>query len=287
MSRTLLARPDVSLLCHDDGAGSSVVVLLHGLAGSAGELAPTAASLVGRHRVIAFDQRGHGHSTRRPADVSREAYVADVIAVLDALVGADAAEVTLVGQSMGAHTALLTAAWHPDRVQRLVLLEGGVGGDADSDYPHRLGQWFASWPVPFPDERAAVDFLGSTKTAKAWARDLERRPDGLWPRFDADIMTAAIGAVAARARWAEWGRIRAGTTLVRGSLGSVPDDQVARMLEMRPEVDHIVIPDAGHDVHLDRPAVWFATLAGVWGTPTQGIYGRHHVTHTPDEEEQR
>src|SRR3954447_3580826 len=43
----------------------SPVVLLHGLAGSAREMAIT---LPG-HRVIAPDQRGHGHSIRRPAEV--------------------------------------------------------------------------------------------------------------------------------------------------------------------------------------------------------------------------
>ncbi|GIF69916.1 hypothetical protein Ais01nite_79510 [Asanoa ishikariensis] len=250
----------VTLSCRHGGVGDGLVVLLHGLAGSAGELAPTAQALVADHRVIAFDQRGHGDSTRRPSDVSREAYVADVLAVLDALGGADVAHVTLVGQSMGAHTALLTAAWHPDRVKRLVLLEGGVGGGADRDYPQRLGTWFASWPVPFPDAETAVTFLGGTAIAAAWARDLEKRPDGLWPRFDADIMAKAIGAVAARARWLEWARITARTTLVRGSRGTVPDNEVDRMLAMRPDVDHVVIPDAGHDAHLDEPAAWLATL---------------------------
>src|SRR5699024_2124897 len=44
-----------------------------------------------------------------PADISREAFVADVVAVLDEL---DCREpVMLVGQSIGAHTAFLTAAW--------------------------------------------------------------------------------------------------------------------------------------------------------------------------------
>jgi pimeloyl-ACP methyl ester carboxylesterase len=94
--------------------------------------------------------------------------------------------VTLVGQSMGAHTAMLVAAWHSDVVRRLVLVEGGVGSGAD--YQARLGDWFASWPVPFPDVDSAATFLGRTPVAWSWARDMEQRSDGLWPRFDADVM---------------------------------------------------------------------------------------------------
>lgn len=68
-----------------------------------------------------MDQRGHGQSTRNPRDLSREAF-ADVAAVLDA---ADVSTpVTLVGQSMGAHTALVVADRHPEVVSHLILAEG-------------------------------------------------------------------------------------------------------------------------------------------------------------------
>lgn len=225
------------------------MVLLHGLAGSAREMA---VALPG-HRVIAPDQRGHGHSVRRPAEVSRAAYVADVVRVVEELAGGG--PVALVGQSMGAHTAMLTAAWHPELVSRLVMLEGGVGGSAD-DYPTRLGKWFASWPLPFPSPAAAVEFLGATSLARAWAADLEQRADGYRPRFDADIMEAAIRAVAETAQWTSWQRVRAPTLLVRGADSRMPDEEIARMNELRPDADLVTIPDSGHDAHLDQPEVW-------------------------------
>jgi pimeloyl-ACP methyl ester carboxylesterase len=256
MERIEVHRSGVTLSCLHGGTGGHVVVLMHGLAGSAQELLPTATSLVPEHRVIAVDQRGHGHSTRHPHDVSRRAYVEDIVAVVDVL--ANGGPVTLVGQSMGAHTALLVAAWHPDLVRRLVLLEGGVGGG--DDYPDRLGSWFASWPVPFPDVDSAVTFLGSTPTAWSWARDMEQRADGLWPRFDANVMRAAITAVAEEARWAEWQNVKAPTLLVRGQHGTIPADEVQRMLTMRPDVEHVVVPGAGHDVHLDQPDAWMSIL---------------------------
>ena len=152
---------------------------------------------------------------------------------------------------MGAHTALLLAAWHPRLVQRLVLLEGGVGGGEDSS--QQLRDWFASWPVPFPSRQAAVEHLKGTATAVAWAQDLEEREDGFWPRFDADVMQAAIAAVAETARWAEWQQVQAPTLLVQAEHSYLDAAEVERMLELRPGTGHVVVPDAGHDVHLDQP----------------------------------
>jgi pimeloyl-ACP methyl ester carboxylesterase len=97
---------------------------------------------------------------------------------------------------MGGHTAMLAAAWQPGLVRRLVLLGAGVGGYGAEDYPAKLGVWFASWPVPFPDVQTAAAFLGSTPIARSSAGDLEERVDGLWPRFEPDVMRAAIAAVA-------------------------------------------------------------------------------------------
>lgn len=175
MQRLRMRRGDADLSYLDSGGAGPVVVLLHGLAGSAQELAPTAEALADGYRVLLLDQRGHGHSIRRPADTSREAYVDDVVALIDT--AADGGPVPVVGQSMGAHTALLLAAWHPRAVRHLVLLEGGVGGGAP-DFPAQLGRWFASWPAPFPSRQAAEEHLGATPIAAAWAQDLQERDGG-------------------------------------------------------------------------------------------------------------
>ncbi|ABS03671.1 alpha/beta fold hydrolase [Kineococcus radiotolerans] len=257
MRRLQIRREDVTLSYLDSGGCGPVVVLLHGLAGSAQELAATAAALDDSYRVLALDQRGHGHSTRRPGDVSRRAYVEDVAALITSAAGG--APVSVVGQSMGAHTALLLAAWHPHLVQRLVLLEGGVGGGAE-ETSAQLGSWFAAWPVPFPSRQAAVEHLGGTATAVGWAQDLEEREDGFWPRFDADVMQAAIAAVAETPRWAEWQQVQAPTLLVQAERSYLDAAEVERMLELRPGTGHVVVPDAGHDVHLDQPQAWTQLL---------------------------
>ncbi|MCT1776159.1 alpha/beta fold hydrolase [Brachybacterium sp. p3-SID957] len=106
-------REDVRLAVADTGGKGPVVVLLHGLAGSSRELMPTARALSATHRVLLLGQRGYGHSTRRPEDRCRDAIAGDVLTTIEQLL--PGAPVSLVGQSMGAHTARLAGPRRLDR----------------------------------------------------------------------------------------------------------------------------------------------------------------------------
>src|SRR5690606_2475931 len=150
-----------------------------------------AQALPGR-KIILIDQRGHGRSTRVPADTSREAFVRDAVSVIEA---EGSVPVVLAGQSLGGHTAMLVAALRPDLVQRLVMLEANEGGGSVEEHA-AVGDYFRSWDVPFVNRQAALAALGNGSLAQALVDDLEERADGLYPRFDADVMQAAISDVA-------------------------------------------------------------------------------------------
>lgn len=251
-----LTRGSVHLHVTDSAGAGSPVVILHGLAGSSTEMAPTVAAL-GDRRVVAVDARGHGQSTRFPDDVSREAHVADVVFVIEAVLGRP---VSLVGHSMGGHTALLVASARPDLVERLVLLEAGVGGDGTGQSREDMRRFFASWPVPFVNDAHARTFLGDTPLARAWIADLEARPDGLWPRFDPDVTVETIAHVDAIPRWEEWCGLDIPTLAVFGTEGmfsaSAKDDFVSRGRQV-----HRVDLDGGsHDAHLDAFIQWMVVL---------------------------
>ncbi|NQX14032.1 alpha/beta hydrolase [Microbacteriaceae bacterium VKM Ac-2855] len=248
-----IRRDGVTIAYQDGGGGDRpVAVLLHGLAGSSRELLATAAALP-EYRCILIDQRGHGASTRRPADVTPEAFVADVAAVLAAL-AVDSAVV--IGQSMGAYVALLLAATHPQLVRRLVLVEGGIGG-ADAAKNADVGAWFASWPAPFASRRDAAVFLGDGTLGRAWQADLEQAPDGWRPRFDADVMTAVLDELVAT-QWAEWEQVAAPTLLVHG--GDFSAAERDEMLRHGRAARAVVIPHGSHDLHLDAHDAWVAAL---------------------------
>lgn len=251
-------RPDAEIWYHDTAGDLPVVVLLHGLAGYALEWGATIAALRSDHRVISVEQRGHGSSTRRPADVSRTAYVADVVAVLDDL---GVAQAPVVGQSMGGHTAMLLAAAHPDRVTRLVMVEAGLGGGDPGDVDG-LAAWLRGWPVPFADRDAFLAYFGGSRSvAEGWADGLEQRADGLWPQWDPDTLLRALAPVAEREYLEEWSAVRAPTLLLRGEHGAVPERQVESMCALRPGTELAVVAGAGHDVHLEAADAMLPVLA--------------------------
>ncbi|WP_326924502.1 alpha/beta hydrolase [Capillimicrobium parvum] len=73
-----------------------------------------------RHcRVVTFDGRGNGRSSRPPDGYDEDEFAADALAVMDATATEHAA---LVSFSLGAQWALLLAAEHPDRVDRAAFV---------------------------------------------------------------------------------------------------------------------------------------------------------------------
>ncbi|MFI6155968.1 alpha/beta fold hydrolase [Kitasatospora sp. NPDC051170] len=244
-----VVREGVHLSCRDRSGPGVPIVLLHGLAGHAGEWDALAAHLGGHHRLVAVDQRGHGASERRPGDVSRGAYVADVVAVVEQL---GLHRPVLVGQSLGGHTAMLTAAAHPDLAGGLVLVEAGPGR-ADPGLPAAIGEALGAWPLPFPSRAAAVGFFGGGTVGEGWAGGLEERDGGWRPRFDTDVMVEALAEIARRSFWDEWTGLSCPTLAVFGQAGIIPAEETAAMLERRPETVAASVPGAGHDVHLEHP----------------------------------
>ncbi|SDQ23468.1 alpha/beta fold hydrolase [Microbacterium sp. cf332] len=265
---TTIERDGVVLAVTDAGGAGPAVLLLHGLAGSSRELMPTAAALTDRFHVLLLDQRGHGLSTRRPRDLSREAFVDDVVAVLDRY--APGEPVSLVGQSMGAHTAFLVASRRPDLVERLVMLEGHVAGSDRADDARELGAFFASWPTPFPDESSARSFLGDSVLTEAWIADLEATPVGLRPRFDADVMATTIAAVH-EPRWDEWAALTVPTTAVFAAQGMFSAEQMDELIARRPGTARRDLPGGSHDAHLDAFEDWIEVLrTALDGRPRAG-----------------
>lgn len=258
-----LGRGSVRLACRDFGGDGQPVLLLHGLAGHSEEWARTASWLTQHCRVVALDARGHGRSERLPDDVSPEAHVADVSFIVQRL---ELSPVVVVGQSLGGLTALTLAAERPALVRGLVVVDASPAGAGDqagvivSDVDEALRRW----PVPFASREAAEAFFegcfGGRLAGIAWADGLERRGAGWWPRFDVDVMTRTLHAAVVNSRWATWERISCPTLLVRSGDDVVGPDVARQMLQRRPGTRLVEMPDAAHDVHLDRPEDWRQAL---------------------------
>jgi pimeloyl-ACP methyl ester carboxylesterase len=110
------------------GTGGQRVLALHGWLDNAASFVPLAAQLPGLE-LVAIDLPGHGHSAHLPpgTQYNTPGAICHVLEVADAL-GWD--RFVLLGHSMGAGIASLTAAAAPERVERLIAIEalGGLRG---------------------------------------------------------------------------------------------------------------------------------------------------------------
>lgn len=145
-------------------AGAAPLIALHGWLDNAASFVRLAPLLASSRRVIALDLPGHGHSAHLP-EAARHYHIVDqveyVLAFADAL---GLARFDLLGHSMGAGIAALTAAATPARITRLALIEG-LGPLAD-DASTTLEHWQRA-RAPRPARRRTPRAFTSTDAAVA------------------------------------------------------------------------------------------------------------------------
>jgi pimeloyl-ACP methyl ester carboxylesterase len=113
----------------DWGGSGEVLILLHGSGDNPHVFDDLAPAFTDRFHVIAYARRGHGRSAARPP-YDTATLTEDLRGLMDALAIAKA---DLVGWSLGGNEITAMAATHPDRVDKLVYLDGGYDW-ADPDY---------------------------------------------------------------------------------------------------------------------------------------------------------
>ncbi len=264
-SRTLALRDlDYRVAAAGDPA-APVVLLVHGFAGAGDDWSRTAAALAAAgYLAVAPDLPGHG-GTPAPRTRPLERYAAtetarDLLALLDTL---DAGEAHWVGYSMGGRIALLAALEAPARVRTLTL-EGASPGLPDAaDRAERLradraladeieargAAWFAEEWAAHPMWATQRALPAETRAAVA-ARRRRNDPVGL-----ADSLRAA-GQGAQPYVGDRLAGFPRPTLFVTGALDAKYTTLAAAMAAKAPSGLHVAIPDAGHNVHLERPD-WF------------------------------
>ncbi|MCC6780389.1 MAG: 3-oxoadipate enol-lactonase [Hyphomicrobiales bacterium] len=104
----------------DGPQGAPWLMLSNSLATNLGMWDDQARDLSQRHRVLRYDQRGHGATDAPPGRYTFEILMADVIGLMDAL---EIAKTHFAGLSMGGATALGLAERYPDRVERVIVCD--------------------------------------------------------------------------------------------------------------------------------------------------------------------
>ena len=129
------------------------LVMLHGWMDVAASFQFVVDALASERHVIALDWRGFGLTESPAADTYwMPDYLGDLDAALDQLVFTDAAvgrKIDLLGHSMGGNVVMLYAGVRPERIRRLINLEGfGMPRTKPTQAPKRLQQWLDELKQP-------------------------------------------------------------------------------------------------------------------------------------------
>jgi pimeloyl-ACP methyl ester carboxylesterase len=165
-------------LYYEDSGGSGLpLVLAHGLLMDCEMFAPQVAALRGRHRVVTWDERGHGRTETTHEDFSYWDSAEDLAGLLDCL-GIDRAVVG--GMSQGGFVSLRFALRYPERVLGLVLIDTQAGlerPDADSRYGAMVDIWSSQGPTDVMLDLVAAAIIGPDwPDTPAWAAKWRVRP---------------------------------------------------------------------------------------------------------------
>jgi len=160
-------------------ADAPPLLALHGWLDNAASFTRLAPLLAEHRRVIALDLPGHGHSAHLPERARRYHLVDQVDNVLDFADALGLGRFDLLGHSLGAGIASLTAAAAPARIGRLLLIEG-LGTLAD-DGATVLTRWRdahaqRSTPRRAPRVFASVDDAVAARVAAGGLDVDEARP---------------------------------------------------------------------------------------------------------------
>ena len=170
------------------GTGAVPVLAVHGISSSSHNWPALARALDGRATLVAPDLRGRGRSNGLPAPYGIEAYVRDLLAVLDSL-GAE--PLVSAGHSLGGYIVARLAAAHPERVKGAVLVDGGLTQpgaedmvDSEGFADRVLGPAIARLRMEFPDRESYRQWW---RAHPAFAGDVVR-PEDLDAYADHDLI---------------------------------------------------------------------------------------------------
>lgn len=270
----------------DFGGSGPPLLMVHGLGGNALNWMAVGPEISASHHALAIDLAGFGQTPLfgRSATVGANATL--VHEFIERVVGQP---VVLMGNSMGAHIAILEAAVHPTSVSACVLVDAAIPGiHVRRPEPAMLGAM------------AALSVPGLAQTLlDRQVRDLG--PQGLVKlaltlvcadpaRVDTEVVAAhvqltrerqllgrqnarafiqasrSIGLRMADPRfWSRLGAVTAPTLVIHGSLDRLIPVAAARELcRRRPDWELTILEDSGHVPMMETPDLFLDALQA-WG----------------------
>ncbi len=252
--------------------GRPNLILVHGSRDHARNWDVVASAFLGKFRVLAPDLRGHGDSSWAPgAMYSIPEYLLDLSALID-IVGEW--PVYLIGHSLGGAVVLQYAGVYPDRVKKVVSIEG-YGPPPERLVPRPAHERLREWIETMRDyetrtshryqtlEHAAARMREANPyLTEEMARHLTLfgsnwNPDGslIW-KFDNYVRALSPYGFNMEDMQEIWRQIKCPALLFRGLDSWAVDPEKDGRIRAIADFKLVNVPRAGHWVHHDQPAVF-------------------------------
>lgn len=245
---------------------SPTAVLVHGLTSTSRAWLPVIEHLPGQIGVIALDVRGRGKSWQAPGPYDLKTIAEDITRALDHF-GLDDAVVT--GHSMGAWISALFASRHPDRAQRVVLVDGALPLEWDESLDPEevinaaVGPALTRLSLEFDSEEdyrewwrqhPSLSGRWTEKMDEIFPYDLHRTGSKLQPRVNREaVIQAGSDPVFDEETVRAWERISVPTKLIvvdHGMLddpgGFIPLETAKSAAETNPNIEVRLLEDLNH-----------------------------------------
>lgn len=245
------------------------LIILHGFLGSLDNWRTASGRLTSRFRVIRADLRNHGHSPHHPT-MSYPAMAEDIYEFCDQQRIASA---HLLGHSMGGKVAMQFAAYYPQRVKKLIVVDIAPKGYPATHEPTlaalrdlELGSFRS-----FREIDAALATLIPAPTIRQFLiKNVARRPDGsfCW-RINLDAiqknyreLTKPIVPTQAFPKPA---------CFILGARSDyVADADLPLIKKFFPRAEIVTVPNAGHWVHTDATEEFLQIVTSFLGPRRSG-----------------
>ncbi len=267
-----LAARGVEIAALDWGGDGPLALFHHANGFCKGVWGEVADLLRGRYRVVAFDARGHGDSTRPegPSAYHWDHFAEDLVAVAEMLVAEHGAPVALgVGHSFGGTAMIGAAARRPDLFARLLLVDPVIPPPPGVDVSRtpqmrRLVDGALRRRAHWPSRAAARAYCRERRLFASWRPvalelylldGLREQPDGaLELKCPGAVEAAVFGASPTVDLFALAPRVAAPARILWAQRGDFPRPLHEALAAALPHGELVAVP-AGHLLPMEDPAL--------------------------------
>jgi 2-succinyl-6-hydroxy-2,4-cyclohexadiene-1-carboxylate synthase len=234
------------------------LVLLHGFTGSSQNWRPHIPEFSKYYQTISIDLLGHG-LTESPLPAERyrmDCAAKDLVEIIQRVTSDP---VNLLGYSMGGRLALYTALQYPDSIQRLILESASPGLETSDERQTRIEsdhqlvqriqsegiEGFVEYWESIPLFESQRQLSAATLTAIR-AQRLKNNQTGLVNSL------IGMGTGAQPSLWNQLQLLKKPVLLITGEMDKKFVAIAERMHYASPIISHVVVPAAGHTVHLEQ-----------------------------------